>query len=88
MIAGRIISEISRRLEFLDAVGLNRQLDSQANTLSGGESNNESGRPPKSDRSFAGFSKFLDEPAIRSSPQRQCRLLATPEELRNSATRS
>src|SRR5262249_9181600 len=38
-IAGRVVSEIRERLEFLDAVGLNYlSLDRAANTLSGGES--------------------------------------------------
>jgi excinuclease ABC subunit A len=82
-IAGRIIREISDRLAFLDAVGLNYlSLDRSANTLSGGESQRIR-LATQIGSKLRGVLYVLDEPSIGLHHKDNARLLATLEELRD-----
>jgi excinuclease ABC subunit A len=83
LIAGRVVSEIRDRLEFLDAVGLNYlSLDRAANTLSGGESQRIRLATQIGSR-LQGVLYVLDEPSIGLHHKDNSRLLATLEELRD-----
>jgi excinuclease ABC subunit A len=83
LIAGRIITEIRDRLEFLDAVGLNYlSLDRAANTLSGGESQRIR-LATQIGSKLRGVLYVLDEPSIGLHHKDNARLLSTLEELRN-----
>ncbi|MFQ5779088.1 MAG: excinuclease ABC subunit A, partial [Terriglobia bacterium] len=82
-IAGRIISEIRDRLEFLLAVGLSYiSLDRSAATLSGGEAQRIRLATQIGSR-LRGVLYVLDEPSIGLHHRDNARLLAALEELRD-----
>jgi excinuclease ABC subunit A len=83
LLARRILSEISERLEFLRAVGLGYlSLDRSAATLSAGESQRVRLATQIGSR-LRGVLYVLDEPSIGLHPRDNQRLLATLERLRD-----
>ncbi|HXE64193.1 MAG TPA: excinuclease ABC subunit UvrA [Bryobacteraceae bacterium] len=82
-IAGRIVDEIRRRLEFLEAVGLHYlSLDRSASTLSGGEAQRIR-LATQIGSKLRGVLYVLDEPSIGLHPRDNDRLLDTLTELRD-----
>src|SRR5438105_13393059 len=82
-IAGRVLDEIRRRLEFLSAVGLDYiSLDRSAATLSGGESQRVR-LATQIGSKLRGVLYVLDEPSIGLHPRDNQRLLGTLERLRD-----
>jgi excinuclease ABC subunit A len=83
LLARRILSEVSERLEFLRAVGLGYlSLDRSAATLSAGESQRVRLATQIGSR-LRGVLYVLDEPSIGLHPRDNQRLLATLERLRD-----
>ena len=82
-IAGRVLDEIRRRLEFLSAVGLDYlSLDRSAATLSGGEAQRIR-LATQIGSKLRGVLYVLDEPSIGLHPRDNGRLLETLEQLRD-----
>ncbi len=82
-IAGRIVDEIRRRLEFLESVGLHYlSLDRSAATLSGGEAQRIR-LATQIGSKLRGVLYVLDEPSIGLHPRDNDRLLDTLTELRD-----
>ena len=82
-IAGRIVDEIRRRLEFLESVGLHYlSLDRSASTLSGGEAQRIR-LATQIGSKLRGVLYVLDEPSIGLHPRDNDRLLDTLTELRD-----
>lgn len=82
-IAGRILEEISRRLEFLQAVGLDYlSLDRSAATLAGGEAQRIR-LATQIGSQLRGVLYVLDEPSIGLHPRDNSRLLDTLARLRD-----
>ena len=82
-IAGRIVDEIRRRLEFLSAVGLDYlSLDRSAATLSGGEAQRIR-LATQIGSKLRGVLYVLDEPSIGLHPRDNGRLLETLAHLRD-----
>jgi excinuclease ABC subunit A len=82
-IAGRVLDEIRRRLEFLSAVGLDYlSLDRSATTLSGGESQRIR-LATQIGSKLRGVLYVLDEPSIGLHPRDNGRLLETLTQLRD-----
>ncbi|PWU02928.1 MAG: excinuclease ABC subunit A, partial [Terriglobia bacterium] len=82
-IAGRVVDEIRRRLEFLSAVGLDYlSLDRSAATLSGGEAQRIR-LATQIGSKLRGVLYVLDEPSIGLHPRDNERLLATLAHLRD-----
>ncbi len=82
-IAGRVIDEIRRRLEFLSAVGLDYlSLDRSAATLSGGEAQRIR-LATQIGSKLRGVLYVLDEPSIGLHPRDNDRLLETLAHLRD-----
>ena len=82
-IAGRVLDEIRRRLEFLSAVGLDYiSLDRSAATLSGGESQRIR-LATQIGSKLRGVLYVLDEPSIGLHPRDNGRLLETLAHLRD-----
>jgi excinuclease ABC subunit A len=82
-IAGRIVDEIRRRLEFLESVGLHYlSLDRSASTLSGGEAQRIR-LATQIGSKLRGVLYVLDEPSIGLHPRDNDRLLDTLIELRD-----
>ncbi|HZT31135.1 MAG TPA: excinuclease ABC subunit UvrA [Bryobacteraceae bacterium] len=82
-IAGRIVEEIRRRLEFLSAVGLDYlSLDRSAATLSGGEAQRIR-LATQIGSKLRGVLYVLDEPSIGLHPRDNGRLLESLEQLRD-----
>jgi excinuclease ABC subunit A len=82
-IAGRVLDEIRRRLEFLEAVGLHYlSLDRSAATLSGGESQRIR-LATQIGSKLRGVLYVLDEPSIGLHPRDNQRLLQTLSDLRD-----
>jgi excinuclease ABC subunit A len=82
-IAGRVIDEIRRRLEFLSAVGLDYlSLDRSAATLSGGEAQRIR-LATQIGSKLRGVLYVLDEPSIGLHPRDNGRLLETLARLRD-----
>ena len=82
-IAGRLVDEIRRRLEFLSAVGLDYLgLDRSAATLSGGEAQRIR-LATQIGSKLRGVLYVLDEPSIGLHPRDNQRLLDTLAELRD-----
>ncbi len=82
-IAGRLVEEIRRRLEFLSAVGLDYlSLDRSAATLSGGESQRIR-LASQIGSKLRGVQYVLDEPSIGLHPRDNGRLLETLAHLRD-----
>jgi excinuclease ABC subunit A len=82
-IAGRIVDEIRRRLEFLSAVGLDYlSLERSAATLSGGEAQRIR-LATQIGSKLRGVLYVLDEPSIGLHPRDNNRLLDTLAELRD-----
>ena len=82
-IAGRVVDEIRRRLEFLSAVGLDYlSLDRSAATLSGGEAQRIR-LATQIGSKLRGVLYVLDEPSIGLHPRDNERLLETLAELRD-----
>ncbi|HWB85912.1 MAG TPA: excinuclease ABC subunit UvrA [Bryobacteraceae bacterium] len=82
-IAGRVLDEIRRRLEFLSAVGLDYlSLDRSAATLSGGEAQRIR-LATQIGSKLRGVLYVLDEPSIGLHPRDNGRLLETLTQLRN-----
>jgi excinuclease ABC subunit A len=83
-IAGRVVEEIRRRLEFLSAVGLDYlSLDRSAATLSGGESQRIR-LATQIGSKLRGVLYVLDEPSIGLHPRDNDRLLRTLAQLRDA----
>jgi excinuclease ABC subunit A len=83
MIARRILKEVTDRLEFLVAVGLNYlTLDRPAATLSGGEAQRIR-LATQIGSGLAGVLYILDEPSIGLHPRDHARLLAILKQLRD-----
>ena len=83
LIAGRIVEEIRRRLEFLSAVGLDYlSLDRSAATLSGGEAQRIR-LATQIGSKLRGVLYVLDEPSIGLHPRDNERLLETLAQLRD-----
>ena len=83
-IAGRVLDEIRRRLEFLSAVGLDYlSLDRSAATLSGGESQRIR-LATQIGSKLRGVLYVLDEPSIGLHPRDNDRLLRTLAQLRDA----
>jgi excinuclease ABC subunit A len=83
-IAGRVLDEIRRRLEFLSAVGLDYlSLDRSAATLSGGESQRIR-LATQIGSKLRGVLYVLDEPSIGLHPRDNNRLLDTLAQLRDA----
>ena len=81
-IAGRVVDEIRRRLEFLESVGLHYlSLDRAATTLSGGEAQRIR-LATQIGSKLRGVLYVLDEPSIGLHPRDNDRLLDTLESLR------
>jgi excinuclease ABC subunit A len=82
-IAGRVLDEIRRRLEFLSAVGLDYlSLDRSAATLSGGEAQRIR-LATQIGSKLRGVLYVLDEPSIGLHPRDNRRLLETLAQLRD-----
>ena len=82
-IAGRVLEEIRRRLEFLSAVGLDYlSLDRSAATLSGGEAQRIR-LATQIGSKLRGVLYVLDEPSIGLHPRDNGRLLETLAQLRD-----
>ncbi len=82
-IAGRVVDEIRRRLEFLSAVGLDYlSLDRSAATLSGGEAQRIR-LATQIGSKLRGVLYVLDEPSIGLHPRDNDRLLETLAQLRD-----
>ena len=82
-IAGRVVDEIRRRLEFLSAVGLDYlSLDRSAATLSGGEAQRIR-LATQIGSKLRGVLYVLDEPSIGLHPRDNERLLETLAQLRD-----
>ena len=82
-IAGRVVDEIRRRLEFLSAVGLDYlSLERSATTLSGGESQRIR-LATQIGSKLRGVLYVLDEPSIGLHPRDNGRLLETLTHLRD-----
>jgi excinuclease ABC subunit A len=82
-IAGRVVDEIRRRLEFLSAVGLDYlSLDRSAATLSGGEAQRIR-LATQIGSKLRGVLYVLDEPSIGLHPRDNSRLLETLTQLRD-----
>ncbi|HTA46900.1 MAG TPA: excinuclease ABC subunit UvrA [Bryobacteraceae bacterium] len=82
-IAGRVIDEIRRRLEFLESVGLHYlSLDRAASTLSGGEAQRIR-LATQIGSKLRGVLYVLDEPSIGLHPRDNDRLLNTLSSLRD-----
>ena len=82
-IAGRVLEEIRRRLEFLSAVGLDYlSLDRSAATLSGGEAQRIR-LATQIGSKLRGVLYVLDEPSIGLHPRDNGRLLETLTQLRD-----
>ena len=82
-IAGRVLDEVRRRLEFLEAVGLHYlSLDRSAATLSGGESQRIR-LATQIGSKLRGVLYVLDEPSIGLHPRDNQRLLQTLSDLRD-----
>jgi excinuclease ABC subunit A len=82
-IAGRVVDEIRRRLEFLSAVGLDYlSLDRSAATLSGGEAQRIR-LASQIGSKLRGVLYVLDEPSIGLHPRDNGRLLQTLAQLRD-----
>ena len=82
-IAGRVVDEIRRRLEFLSAVGLDYlSLDRSAATLSGGEAQRIR-LATQIGSKLRGVLYVLDEPSIGLHPRDNDRLLETLTQLRD-----
>ena len=82
-IAGRVLDEIRRRLEFLSAVGLDYlSLDRSAATLSGGEAQRIR-LATQIGSKLRGVLYVLDEPSIGLHPRDNDRLLETLTHLRD-----
>ena len=82
-IAGRIVDEIRRRLEFLESVGLHYlSLDRSSGTLSGGEAQRIR-LATQIGSKLRGVLYVLDEPSIGLHPRDNDRLLDTLTELRD-----
>jgi excinuclease ABC subunit A len=82
-IAGRVMEEIVKRLEFLSAVGLDYlSLDRSAATISGGEAQRIRLATQIGSR-LRGVLYVLDEPSIGLHPRDNNRLLSTLDELRD-----
>ena len=82
-IAGRVVDEIRRRLEFLSAVGLDYlSLDRSATTLSGGEAQRIR-LATQIGSKLRGVLYVLDEPSIGLHPRDNGRLLETLTHLRD-----
>ena len=82
-IAGRILKEIGRRLQFLDDVGLDYlELDRPAETLSGGEAQRIR-LASQIGAGLVGVTYVLDEPSIGLHQRDNRRLLDTLERLRD-----
>jgi excinuclease ABC subunit A len=82
-IAGRVLDEIRRRLEFLSAVGLDYlSLDRSAGTLSGGEAQRIR-LATQIGSKLRGVLYVLDEPSIGLHPRDNDRLLETLAQLRD-----
>jgi excinuclease ABC subunit A len=82
-IAGRVLDEIRRRLEFLDSVGLHYLgLDRSASTLSGGEAQRIR-LATQIGSKLRGVLYVLDEPSIGLHPRDNDRLLDTLTALRD-----
>jgi excinuclease ABC subunit A len=82
-IAGRVLDEIRRRLEFLDSVGLHYlSLDRPASTLSGGEGQRIR-LATQIGSKLRGVLYVLDEPSIGLHPRDNDRLLDTLSALRD-----
>ncbi len=82
-IAGRVLDEIRRRLEFLSAVGLDYlSLDRSAATLSGGEAQRIR-LATQIGSKLRGVLYVLDEPSIGLHPRDNGRLLETLAQLRD-----
>ncbi|HYA18228.1 MAG TPA: excinuclease ABC subunit UvrA [Bryobacteraceae bacterium] len=82
-IAGRVVDEIQRRLEFLESVGLHYlSLDRAASTLSGGEAQRIRLATQIGSR-LRGVLYVLDEPSIGLHPRDNNRLLDTLTSLRD-----
>ena len=83
LIAGRVMEEIRRRLEFLSAVGLDYlSLDRSAATLSGGEAQRIR-LATQIGSKLRGVLYVLDEPSIGLHPRDNERLLETLTQLRD-----
>ncbi len=83
LIAGRVVDEIRRRLEFLESVGLHYlSLDRSASTLSGGEAQRIR-LATQIGSKLRGVLYVLDEPSIGLHPRDNDRLLDTLTELRD-----
>jgi excinuclease ABC subunit A len=86
-IAGRVLDEIRRRLEFLSAVGLDYlSLDRSAATLSGGEAQRIR-LATQIGSKLRGVLYVLDEPSIGLHPRDNGRLLDTLSSCATWATR-
>lgn len=86
-IAGRVVDEIRRRLEFLESVGLHYLgLDRPASTLSGGEAQRIR-LATQIGSKLRGVLYVLDEPSIGLHPRDNNRLLDTLTSLRDMAIR-
>ena len=82
-IAGRVVDEVRRRLEFLSAVGLDYlSLDRSAATLSGGEAQRIR-LATQIGSKLRGVLYVLDEPSIGLHPRDNTRLLETLAHLRD-----
>ena len=82
-IAGRVVDEIRRRLEFLESVGLHYlSLDRAASTLSGGEAQRIR-LATQIGSKLRGVLYVLDEPSIGLHPRDNDRLLDTLTALRD-----
>src|SRR5512133_137381 len=82
-IAGRVVDEIRRRLEFLSSVGLDYlSLERSAATLSGGEAQRIR-LATQIGSKLRGVLYVLDEPSIGLHPRDNKRLLDTLAQLRN-----
>jgi len=82
-VAGRVVDEIRRRLEFLDSVGLHYlSLDRSASTLSGGEAQRIR-LATQIGSKLRGVLYVLDEPSIGLHPRDNNRLLDTLTALRD-----
>ena len=82
-IAGRVVDEIQRRLEFLESVGLHYlSLDRSASTLSGGEAQRIR-LATQIGSKLRGVLYVLDEPSIGLHPRDNDRLLDTLTSLRD-----
>jgi excinuclease ABC subunit A len=82
-IAGRVVEEIERRLEFLDSVGLHYlSLERSATTLSGGEAQRIR-LATQIGSKLRGVLYVLDEPSIGLHPRDNARLLETLTSLRD-----